>query len=271
VIWSAAIGSALAVASGCATVRTTIPPSEYKNLRWPTTYTIISRDGEIREASDILKQDSSLVVVRPRYPLNDRRKYPVTIAYDDIESIETVQHRNILHVEAGAEGGPNLGDDSDEYSSWIGVIELGYVAGELTRPVPRGWGYGGTMFVALGESAARVGLKARARYRFNPDLSLDFGAGPMLDTPDDGFLAGFVGGVGLRAWSSLSVRSEIVTYHVKPWSERETHVNHPGGTEVVWYNGAAVLGTPAWITMGVAFVAIIVYAGAMASSMSSLD
>lgn len=274
VIWSTASGFALAAASGCATVRTTIPRSEYKNLRWPNTYTITSRDGEIREASNLVKRDSVLVIVNPRYPLNDRRHYPVEIPYDEIESIETLKYRRVIHVEAGAQWGPNLGTESGEYNSWVGVIEMGYLSGELGGPGKPEWGYGGTMLITLGESEARVGLKARARHRLNDNLSLDFGAGPMLDTADDGFFAGFVGGVGLSGWSLVSLRSEVVTYHVKPWREDlgTSYIDHPGGgTEVVWYNGAAFVGKPAWITMGVVFVGTIAYGIALAHAFEGLD
>ena len=275
IVWSAATGFAVAVSSGCASVPTTVPRSDYDTLPLPKNYTITSRAGETWEASNLVKRDSTFVIERPRYPLNDRRHYPVALHYDEIESIATIKHRNVMHVETGGEWGPNLGTESGEYNAWVGVVEMGYVSGEFDRPRKPGWEYGGTMFITLGASEARVGVKARARHRFNESLALDFGAGPMFDEVDDGFFAGFVGGIGVNAWSALSLRSEVVTYHVKPWREdtgNNTYIDHPGGgTEVVWYNGASFLGTPAWITLGVVLVGTIVYGIALVRGLEGLD
>jgi hypothetical protein len=249
--------------SNCATVRTPVPPSDYRKISWPHTYAVTTKDGKVREASNIQKADSSLTVVNSSDLSSDQLGYPVTIPYRDIKSIERIGQHSILHVEVGIETGKNSGDPSLHYTSTIGVFELGYVTGEL-RPVRPKWGFGGTMMAALGNEA-RIGLKARARYRFNPWLSSDIVAGPMVTTFHDGFFNGFIGGLALNVGSSITLRSEYMVWGVNAWREntgyyaydKYTFIEHPAGYEQVWYNGATFRGTAAGIVLAVAGAGVI--------------
>ena len=250
--------------ANCASVRTPLPPSEYRQISWPHTYAVTTKDGKVREASNIQEADSSLTIINPSdLSSMDRASYPVTIPYSQITSIDRLEHHSILHVEVGIETGKNSGDSSLHYTSTIGVFELGYVSGEL-RPVRPTWGFGGTVMFALGNEA-RVGLKARARYRFNPWLSSDIVAGPMLTTPHDGFFNGFIGGLALNVGSSITLRSEYMVWGVDPWRQntgyytydKYTFIEHPAGYEQVWYNGATFRGTAAGVVLAVAGIGVV--------------
>lgn len=253
-----------ALLSGCATVTTTVPPADYKKLPWPHTYRITTTDGEIRETSYAETHDSALVVVRPAAPLHDPRPYPVTIRYDEIESIETTRRTSILYLEAGAITGRNFGAASATYSQTRAVFELGYMGGERSAYEKRRWDAGGTFYLAASGEDSRIGVKARARYRVHRNVSFDVSAGPLFGWWDGSFINGFVGGgsVNLSPWFAL--RSEYMTYNAPSWKQDigETFIEHPGGYEQVWYNGAVIRGGPAWFTLGVGaalFVALLVY------------
>ena len=254
----------VALLSNCATVHTPLPRSDYSKLSWPHSYAVTTKDGKVREASNIEKADSSLTIINPSdLSSMDRKSYPVTIPYSQITSIDRLEHHNILHLEVGIETGKNSGDPSPHYTSTMGVFELGYVTGE-SRPVRPKWGFGGTMMAALGNEA-RIGIKARARYRFNPWLSSDIVAGPMLTTFHEGFFNGFIGGLALNVGSSITLRSEYMVWGVNAWREntgyyafhKYTSVEHPAGYEQVWYNGATFQGTAAGIVLAVAGVGVL--------------
>jgi hypothetical protein len=256
---------AVTLLANCATVRTPVPPSDYHKISWPHTYAITSKDGKVREASNIEKTDSSLTIMNLSDLSADHHGYPVTLRYDDITSIDRLGRKSILHLEVGLETGKNFGDPSLHYSNTIGIFEVGYVSGER-RPVRPRWGFGGTMMAALGNEA-RIGLKARARYHFNSWLSSDIVAGPMLTTPHDGFFNGFVGGLGLNLGDAITLRSEYMLWGVNSWREntgyyafdKYTYIDHPAGYEQVWYNGATVRGTAAGVILAVAGVGVVAF------------
>ncbi|HEX6792157.1 MAG TPA: hypothetical protein VF247_12670 [Candidatus Krumholzibacteria bacterium] len=256
----AAAFAAIALISGCATVRTPVPPAAYRILPPSDTYTITSSDGEVHEANDIKTTDSTLVIVRPRYTPYDRHRYPVTLRYDEIESIETSEHVSLLYLEAGAVAGKNFGAASPDYSRWRATFDVGYLTGER-EPVdaPR-WDYGGTLFLGISDRDTRVGLKGHALHRFNRTVALDVNAGPLFNWWDGNTFNGFVGGVGVDLGPYFSLQSEYTTFKVEPWSEGSggDTIHHPGGYEQVWYNGAALHGRPAWVTVGLGVAAFVV-------------
>lgn len=251
------------VVSGCATVRTTVPPEKYDELRWPADYRITSRDGEVRKTNYVKSDDSTLTIVAPTNPAWDRRQYPVTLRYSEIDSIEREQTISVLYLEAGAIYGKNFGVESNVHSDWRAVFELGYMSGERSDFSKPRWDLGGTAYLAAADTDSRIGLRARARYRAHRNISFGISAGPLFGWWDGSFFNGFVGGGSVNFGSWFALRSEYMAYNAPPWLEDvgETFVEHPGGYEQVWYNGAVLSGTPAWFTVGVgagAFVALII-------------
>ena len=260
---------ALAVVfSGCATVATPIPPSEYESLNHRRTVRVTPREGDWYETSEMSITDSTLTIVRPHYAEWDQRRYPVTYRLDEIESVASIKHVSLVYIESGVEhGSANHGAASQFYSETLFVIDMGYLSGERSdREHPR-WGFGGTIMTAMGEDF-RMGAKARIRYRMSQTFSLDATAGPMLTSWNDGLFNGFVGGMNLNA-GPFSFRSEYMTYKVPSWTAEDysyptghTYTHHPGGYEKVWYNGVAFQGTLGWVTAGVGTVAMFVYVAA---------
>jgi hypothetical protein len=202
----------------------------------------------------------------------------VSLRFNEIQSISRIKHESLVYVESGVEHGANHGAESEFFSKNFLVIDMGYVTGERKYEEHPPWGFGGTLMIAASDQAFRIGLKARARYRWKPYLSFDATAGPMLTSWNDGFINGFVGGVNVNAGSFFTIRSEYMTYQVDPW--REAHYNfpggyvytqHPGGYEKVWYNGVAFRGTLGWVTAGVGSAAMIVFMIAALAALGAAD
>jgi hypothetical protein len=171
-----------------------------------------------------------------------------------------------LHSQFGAVAGHNYGDEAPGGSNQGQfVAELGYVAGE-SETNPDKWDFGATSYLMLADPM-RPGIKAVARRRFNKDLDLDFSAGPMITYDSSGLFNGFIGGVALN-WHFVTLRSEFMSWPVEPWEQGlsdENQVNytvhHPGGHEMMWWNGVSLSGTASWVTAG-ALLAVIIWAGA---------
>lgn len=210
-------------------------------------------DGETHQVTHVEVNDSTLVVA-------GAQTSPTTIKFNEIDSIEKVSRKSVVYAEAALEYGVNHGIEQQNFPSWYGIAELGYLSGELVRPRPK-WGFGGTVLLGAAESNFRMAFKARARYRVNPTLSLDVAAGPRLD-PSKPEFNGFMGSVGVNVGSVFTLRSELMSYEIDPWTTIEngiTPIEHPGGDVYAWYNGIALRGVPGWTALGIgaaAFVAL---------------
>jgi hypothetical protein len=258
-----ALPTALLLLTSCATVHHVVPPEDYRKLHWPNTYHVKTKGELERVSSSIESNDSSLVIVRPSYPLQDKRHYPVTIPYHQIESIETQKQESVLFIELGAVTGKNFGDESDSYARNRVIFELGYLTGKRDKFVAPRWDKGLTFYLGAGDAESRIGLKARARYRMNNTISFDVGAGPLFNWWDGHFVNGFVGGIGVGITPYINLRSEYMSFGIDEWKTGSgaSTVTHPSGLEQVWYNGATFSGAPAWFAIGVAgaaFVALLV-------------
>lgn len=239
----------IALLSGCSTVRITVPPSEYRKLSWPHTYEVVTKDGEIREASWIETPDTALVIMRPRFAMKDPRSYPVSIHYDQIDSITTTRRVSLVYLEMGFVTGKNFGVESPDYSKNRATFDVGYMGGDHNPYNRPRWDGGVTLYLAASERDTRVGLKGHANYRLNRSIQFDLAAGPLFNWWDGNTFNGFVGGVGVDLSPWFSLKSEYTTWKVEPWQDGDL-VEHSGGYEQVWYNGAAIRGGPAWFTAG---------------------
>lgn len=262
--------------SGCATILTPIPPSEYGGLSGAHTLRVTTTNGERRETSQLDIEDSTLTIIKPRAAMHDPRTYPVSYRFSEIRSVASIKQESLVYVESGVETGKNHGAESQYYSETFLMIEMGYLSGERARPEPPRWGFGGTFLVAASNMDFRAGMKARARYRFNRHLSCDVTAGPMLTSWNDGLFNGFIGGVGVNLGSFFTLKSEYMLYGVPPWresgytySDGYTYTNYPGGYEKVWYNGVAFRGTLGWVTASVGSVALIAFVVASFAALGS--
>jgi hypothetical protein len=264
--------------SSCATVLTPIPPAEYQNLSGTHTVRVTPKEGDWHDANRMAVKDSTLTILRPQFPEYDKRKYPVSYKFSEIESISKIKQESLVYIEAGVEGGgPNQGAESEFYSKTFLVIDMGYLSGERAKPERPRWGFGGTIMTAMSDQDFRMGAKARVRYRINRHFSADVTAGPMLTSWNDGLINGFVGGVSFNAGRFLTLRSEYMTYEVAPWREDNYSfptghqcIQHPGGYEKVWYNGVALRGGMGWATAtvgtGLMFLYLIAALSALGSS-----
>lgn len=258
--------------SGCATVLTPIPPSQYPDLGGNHTYRVTTKDGTYRDTSVIEVEDSALVIVKPRAAMHDPRPYPLRIEFSNIQSVATIGQENITYVESGYEWGKSYGAEAQYYSSSFFIVEMGYVTGERVKPEKPRVGFGGTAYFAMSSQDFRAAIKPRIRYRFNHHISLDLSAGPYLDSWTDELSNGFVGTVGLNLGSYVSFRSEWTETEVEPWRDTDDGVNYvdyPGGRQKVWYNGVALRGGPGWATAGIGTAALIMLTLAMFSALAS--
>jgi|SRR5688572_7571467 hypothetical protein len=240
----------IALATGCATVKTTVPPSNYSKLSPSKDYVVTTASGST-PASHVQVNDSMLVVEGP--PMQ-------AIQLKDVELVERVHRKSVIYAEAAIEYGVNNGVEQQQFPTWYAIAELGYLSGELASPRPR-WGVGGTVLLGAAESAFRMAFKARVRYRVNPTLSFDVAGGPRLDPSQPDF-NGYIASVGVNLGEFFTLRSELMSYEIDPWTTYEngvTPIEHPGGDVNAWYNGVAFRGAPGWIGIGLgtaAFVAL---------------
>lgn len=166
-----------------------------------------------------------------------------------------------LHIQSGLEAGHNFGAEDHNTTATRAIVELGYVPGRNRSAFPA-WDFGGTGYLAMSEDF-RPGIKAIARRRFNPDLSLDLSAGPMITYDSSGLFNGFIGGVSLNM-KVVTFRSEFMTWPVPAWDQGLSTpdlvnytVHHPAGHEQVWYNGVAFNGETGLLVAALGFVAML--------------
>jgi hypothetical protein len=183
-------------------------------------------------------------------------------------------------VEAGVVTGVNRGDAHRDFSKDLFVSEVGFLYGALPGDGESPWGFGGTLFMSVGDNDIRAGIKPRVRCRLTRSLSADVSAGLIMATAnnDPGFMdRGFVGGVSLNYSSWFSVRGDVMVRPVEQW--RSSHywiggheyVDHPAGHEVSFYAGAAFRGRPGGVVLGLAVVAGVLYLRALAQGLSRLN
>ncbi len=235
----------MAFVSGCATVLTPLPESEFHHLDENRTYYIVTKSGETRQTAKQTIEDSTLVIRKPRAALHDPRPYPARISMSDIESISTVRTENLVYVESGLQAGKNYGDDSQGFSPFLFVTELGYISGERGRTTKPPAGYGATLYMAASNNDFRGALKARVRYRFNRHVSIDGAGGPLLGD------SGFVTSLGVNLGTFVTLKTEWMSYEFEPWTDYDgnTRTYHPTGTEQVWYSGMTFRNGAGWMAM----------------------
>lgn len=252
----------VALAGGCTVVGTTVPPAEYSELGDSRNYRVTARATRY-EAGRIRVEDSTLVILGPNDPLHDPHRYPVVVPLSEVQSIETLRMENLVYVEAGvqfpsAQGGVAAPAADD----LIAELEFGHITGQRLGVRPSRWGFGGTIGVLVGnETESHAALKARVRYRFHRHFSTDLFAGPMMHSWGDGPWDGFTVGVGLNLGPYFSLKSEFVSVEQPSWrtfnSDGHTTEVFPAGHAKTWYNGVALRGGPAWITLGAGSAALI--------------
>ena len=167
----------IALISGCASVLTPVPESNYNELESHHTYYVVTKSGDTRQTAQQSIDDSVLVIEKPRAALHDARSYPVRIPFDDIESISTIKTESLLYIESGIEAGNRSGAETYSDSPFLITTELGHITGERVGRVHPRWGYGGTVYFGANADEFIGGIKARVRYRAGDHYSFDAAAG----------------------------------------------------------------------------------------------
>jgi hypothetical protein len=267
------LGALLALATGCASVPTTVDPGDYRKIG-NKTVRVQTVQNEKVEAIGVWCSDSTMILDRALYPGYDRHEYPRTIQLKDVRSVATLQHESLVYVESGVEWGRNYGVESSSFAKTVMTTEIGYLSGERASQPRSTLGFGATFYFMASFEDFRGGIKARGRYRYNRHFSLDLAAGPMIK---HNAINGYVASLGFNIGPYVTLKSEYQVFDIPAWREYvytpgpgDEYVYYPGGNERVWYNGIALRNGAGWIatvagTIGM-FVAMVVALSALGGS-----
>ncbi|MDH4338270.1 MAG: hypothetical protein OEX18_13440 [Candidatus Krumholzibacteria bacterium] len=136
---------AAVLATGCASVPTTVDPADYRKIGNKTVRVQTVQDEKF-EAIGVWCSDSTMILDRALYPGYDRHEYPRTIQLKDVQSVATLQQESLIYIESGVEMGVNYGVESTYFAKTIMATEIGYLSGERpSRPRPT-FGFGATFY-----------------------------------------------------------------------------------------------------------------------------
>jgi hypothetical protein len=175
-----------------------------------------------------------------------------------------------LYVETGFQAGTAFGLESWSFSQWRAVSELGYMVEGRLREDGTGWGGGATFYAGLGSEDLLLGLKPRARYRFNSQWFVDVSAGMIVlsaESEPGVSQTGFIGGIhlGHGRWWTLRTDVNVRKIALSEWSEENWEVIEQG-YETGVYVGLALREKAGWIATGVGVAAVL---GLMVAFISS--